>query len=282
MPKHPVRAAAGRFRNDKSASDRLARIPPAGRRGGGGEKETAKQSCGTLAPLRVAIVAPNNMMTREIGDPACPLWLLGDSNPTAWEDKLESPLDPRHPARHSIVTPILDGVQDGLYRACGRRIETRGLYIRNAVTAADSKPGGAEELWDEGVYGQVVELRNLLEAKTPPIVLTFGAFSFEFARRAIGLEPAWRYGHWGTDELGKAFRAAIKQFDPDRINVFPLLHITIARGRFLQAHEYFTRIKGGNYFEFVSHQLADRLRAHWDSPRLERLWIAKKERAAIA
>jgi hypothetical protein len=86
----------------------------------------------------------------------------------------------------------------------------------------------------------------------------------------------------GADDLGEAFRNAVEKFDPDRMNLFPLLHISIARGRFLQAHDYFTRIKGGNYFDFVSRQLADRLIAHRDSPRLRKLWIAERERAATA
>ncbi len=220
-------------------------------------------------------------MTREIGDRACPLWVLGDSNPTEWEDLLDSPLDPRHPARHNILTPILDGVQDDLYRACGRRIETRELYIRNAIGDANSKPRAAAELWDAGVCEQVTELGGLLRARLPPIVFTFGAFSFEFARRAIGLEPTRCYGKWGADALGEAFRSAVRAFDPDRLNLFPLLHVTIARGSFLQAHDYFTRMKGGNYFDFVSHRLADRLSAHQESPRLRTLWIADRERAAI-
>jgi hypothetical protein len=42
-----------------------------------------------------------------VGDPDFPIWLLGDSNPKGWQSVLETPLDPRHPARHNIWTPVL-------------------------------------------------------------------------------------------------------------------------------------------------------------------------------
>ena len=129
-------------------------------------------------------------MTREIGNAKGPLWLIGDSNPTNWADKLASPLDPRHPARHNIVTPILDGMQDALYRSCARRIETRELYIRNAVVSAGCKPNDREVSWSQGVLEQVDELREVLTGNRPTLILTFGAFSYEFARRAMRIEPA--------------------------------------------------------------------------------------------
>jgi hypothetical protein len=128
---------------------------------------TAQRPAGSLGFRAVAgcYSYTKRMMTREIGDPVCPLWLLGDSNPTEWEDLLESRLDPRHPARHNIVTPIFDGVQDHLYRAGQRRIETRKLYIRNAIADARSKPDAAEEVWDAELCEQVAELGKLLKAK---------------------------------------------------------------------------------------------------------------------
>ena len=40
-------------------------------------------------------------MREYAGDPECPIWLIGDSPPEAWVDRLATPLDPRHPARHN-------------------------------------------------------------------------------------------------------------------------------------------------------------------------------------
>jgi len=54
-------------------------------------------------------------MNESVGDPKFPIWLIGDSPPEAWADKLDTPLDPRHPARHSIWTSVADPMQDRFY-----------------------------------------------------------------------------------------------------------------------------------------------------------------------
>ncbi|MFC1981321.1 hypothetical protein ACFLVN_03660 [Chloroflexota bacterium] len=66
------------------------------------------------------------------GDPKFPTWLIGDSPPEKWADRLDTPLDPRHPARHSIWTSVADSMQDKLYRDGNRRLDTSEPYIRNA------------------------------------------------------------------------------------------------------------------------------------------------------
>ena len=45
------------------------------------------------------------------GDPEFPIWLIGDSPPENWVDKLDFPLDAKHPARHNVWTSILDSLQ---------------------------------------------------------------------------------------------------------------------------------------------------------------------------
>ena len=74
------------------------------------------------------------------GNPEFPIWLVGDSPPEAWADKLDTPLDPRHPARHSILTSVADPMQDRLYRQSKRRLDTSRLYIRNAVSQPLKRP----------------------------------------------------------------------------------------------------------------------------------------------
>lgn len=218
-------------------------------------------------------------MNRDSGDKSSPFWLLGDSNPTRWEEKLNDPLDSRHPARHNILTPILDGVQDAVYRACRLRIDSRKLYIRNAIASAAVKPSGQDQAWDARVQNEVEVLATLLALHRPPILLTFGSFSYEFARRASGHNPGHPHRYWSSDRLGEAFRSAIEQFDPDGLNIIPLLHTTIARGRFLESHAYFTGVSDANYFEFVSEELAKRLIQHIDNPSFLRLWIEAPRRA---
>lgn len=86
-------------------------------------------------------------MLQEAGERNFPLWLLGDSNPKNWADKLNKPLDPRHPAIHNIWTPIIDSIQDKVYRENCLRVETTELYIRNALENANEKPNNNEKIW---------------------------------------------------------------------------------------------------------------------------------------
>ncbi len=133
-----------------------------------------------------------------------PIWLVADSEPKNWQRQLDSPLDPRHPARHNIWTPVLDYMQYYLYRNGKRRFNTENLYIRNAVKNPSDKPEGADLHWSQKLETKVNEFRGLLDAK-PKIVLTFGAFAFEFLRRACGERPK-QFGDWGTKELGSQFK----------------------------------------------------------------------------
>jgi hypothetical protein len=92
--------------------------------------------------------------------------------------------------------------------------------------------------------------------------LCFGAFSFEFARRALGQQPQRVYNYWGARTLGAEFRRRLEDFKVDQVNALPLLHTSISRGRFVESHQYFSGQTDGNYFEYVGQALADRLLEH--------------------
>jgi hypothetical protein len=209
-------------------------------------------------------------MKSEIGDKGFPIWLLGDSNPRNWQEDLESPLDPRHPARHNIWTSVLDVIQDRVYRERRLRVDTSALYIRNAIGDPSNKPPENISYWDPLIEQGVVEFRQSLDQSCPILVFCFGAFSFEFMRRSFRVEPAHPYHVWGASRLGNEFRKRMDRFDVHAINAIPLLHTSISRGKFLQSHEYFTRQDGGNYFEYVGNRIADKLLEHCDQLKI---WI---------
>jgi len=201
-------------------------------------------------------------MEPSCGDPKFPIWLVADSPPKEWHEQLLAPLDPRHPARHNIWTPILEYTQEALYRKKKRRFDTARLYIRNAVTNPDNKPDARSCDWIEvpQVKVEMDKLQTEIEYFKPKIVLTFGAFAFEFLRRTEGKEPLRRFSYWGTKLLGDEFRKSIKSYDPSGVNIIPLLHVSIARGKFLESHRYFVGEAGEepvNYFEYVGKMLAD-------------------------
>lgn len=198
-------------------------------------------------------------MKSEIGDKNFQIWLLGDSNPKNWQEILVTPLDPRHPARHSIWTPVLDVIQDSVFRNARKRVDTSSVYIRNAIENPFDKPTENQNNWNENVEQANRELSQLISQYHPVFVFCFGAFSFEFIRRALNENPKRPFGYWGAKRLGIEFRQRIQKFDPSKINILPLLHTSISRGRFFESHNYFTDQVGGNYFEFVGNHIADKL-----------------------
>ncbi len=194
-------------------------------------------------------------MERESGCRNFPIWLIGDSPPENWKDRLSTPLDPRHPARHNIWTPVIDGIQDCVFRAERLRVDTDRLYVRNAIQDREHKDTVRGRVWSP-LNRDIEELRGLLEQYQPPLVFTFGAFACEFTRRSLGCSEERAYSWWSTKRLGEEFRHSVDEFCPDRINLVPLLHVSISRGRFLESHRYFTCDENGNYFDYVAEKVS--------------------------
>jgi uracil-DNA glycosylase len=183
------------------------------------------------------------------GNPEFPIWLIGDSPPAAWVNKLDTPLDPRHPARHNIWTSVADPLQDRLYRQRKLRLDTSRLYIRNAMLSLG-----------EQIQSSEPRLKELLDKHRPSVVLTFGASAFMLALFASGETPQKLCKT--TKLLGERFRSRIEKYDEHKVNIIPLLHVSIARGKFLEGHRDFVGAYGQapvNYFDYVGTKLADLL-----------------------
>jgi len=204
------------------------------------------------------------MMEREVGNRNFPLWLIGDSNPTQWQSSLKTPLDPRHPIRHNIWTPIIDVIQDRVFRSLEMRIDTSTIYIRNAVNDPAKKPSQISVQWSISAESEISDLTSLIKDHKPIMLFCFGAFSYEFVRRAMGEQEKRKYGYWGARRLGDEFRYRIGNFDPIKNNIIPLLHRSISGGKFIESHEYFCNEKGVNYFEVVGSKIADKILQYKD------------------
>ena len=191
-------------------------------------------------------------MLRESGNRNSAIWLIGDSSPPNWSERLDGPLDSRHPARHNIWTPVLEGIQKQVFVGDRLRVDDSQLYVRNAVHNPEDKPRDNAVEWDLKLLEETVEFGKLLRTRAPRLVFTFGAFAFEFARRSLEREPKRSIRYWTTKGLGAEFRQTVEGFNPRELNVFPLLHVSIAGGHFLKSHENFTRETNGNYFDFVA------------------------------
>lgn len=203
-------------------------------------------------------------MKRESGDKHFPIWLLGDSEPKRWQNVIDTPLDPRHAVRHIIWTPVLDVIQDRIFRKLGKRIDTSSIFIRNAIEDSSKKPRQNDIDWKQYVKMEIAKLKELISQHNPKIVLCFGAFSFEFARRALNQQPNRNYRYWGARRLGHEFRSRIAQFDFKKTNILPMLHRSVGGGKFLQSHEYFCNQEGANYFDFVGTSIAGKILENYD------------------
>ena len=204
-------------------------------------------------------------MNREAGSKTYPIWLIGDSSPPRWEEHLRQPLDPRHPARHNIWTPILEGIQGHVFRAARTRIDTTDLYIRNAVHDAADKPPYRSPDWASQLAAKTRDLDDLIARHRPKLLLTFGAFACEFTRRSLDRGSPRAVSHWTSIALGDEFRRGVEDFDPTRVGHLPLLHVSIARGRFLESHRDFTGQDRANYFDHAAREIAALLLAHRDA-----------------
>lgn len=199
------------------------------------------------------------MMQRESGSPSSRVWLLGDSEPKNWSKELDWPLDPRHPARHNIWTPLLDVAQRHLYVLDKLRFDDSSLYVRNAISTAEHKPSDDKAVWPKEVGSELRQFAALAAQWKPMLIFSFGSFAHEFAGRALGSVQERRFDHWTATTLGERFHEACEAFDPQRTNLIPLLHISISYGRFLASHRDFCKNAKANYFEVVGPQIANLL-----------------------
>ena len=140
------------------------------------------------------------------GYPEFPIWLVGDSPPDKWADKLDTPLDPRHPARHSIWTSVADPMQDRLYRQRKLRLDTSRLYIRNASDKPLKEPIDREQ-----IHSMQEKLKRLLEGYWPTLVLTFGVNAFMITQLACGETISIKAA--SAKLLGAQFRTRIESWD---------------------------------------------------------------------
>lgn len=185
-------------------------------------------------------------MKRETGDKTYPIWLL---------------VNPKHPAvRHNIWTPVLSEIQDKVYRQLHTRIDATDIYIRNAVEDSRVVPKTLN-WWGAEVATEIELFREIVFEYKPKILITFGAFPYEFMRRVYEIKPEKGPKSWGTSNLGNEFGRSIANFDINKTNKIPLLRRIVESGKFIEDRNDF----GVNYFQYVGAKIADKIVEHRDS-----------------
>lgn len=193
----------------------------------------------------------DKMKKRESGDRNFPIWLL---------------VNPKHPTvRHNIWTPVLAEIQDKVFRDIQRRIDTTHLYIRNAVSDGSLVPNTLN-WWGAEVAAEIDSFREIVLEHKPKILISFGAFPFEFLRRVYDIKPQKGPKYWGAYYLGDEFGRSIENFDIDKTNRIPLLRRVVSSGKFIEDHNYF----GENYYQYVGSKIAEKIIENKDSLKI---WI---------
>lgn len=193
-------------------------------------------------------------MENHFGEPSFPVWLLGDSPPKNFADRLAHPFDSRHPAVHNIWTPIIHNVQTELFnhRLC---VNTASIYITNAADDLNGKPA-KKVSWPAGLCERADRFGELVKQHNPVMIFTFGAFAYAFACVALnGSKNSEPIVLPNTKILGDEFRKRLASFKSDAANVIPLLHCSIARGNFLSGHRNFCPPGKNNYFYYTAGEI---------------------------
>ncbi|CAA7599933.1 Hypothetical protein DEACI_0572 [Acididesulfobacillus acetoxydans] len=181
---------------------------------------------------------------RDSGEKSYPIWLL---------------LNPKHPAvRQNIWVPVLAEIQDKIYREIHARIDTSDIYIRNAVLDAGIVPKTLN-WWEAEVASEIEMFREEVLKYQPKILISFGAFPFEFARRTCGIKPEKGPKAWSNSNLQQEFTKAIENFDIGKTNTIPLIRRVFAGGRTAEEPTKGELRDGKGYFLHAGARIADKI-----------------------
>ena len=192
---------------------------------------------------------------KDSGDGSYPIWLL---------------VNPKYPAvRHDIWTPILNEIQDKVYRKLHARIDTEKIIFKNAVSDIGIVPNTSNSFAAE-VAKEIVMLRESVLEHQPKILITFGIITHEFVRRVFEIRPEKGPKYWSTTNLGDEFERSIANFDINQTNRIPLLRRVMNSGNFNEDCSHFSWEDSENYFRDVGTKIADRIIENKDSLKI---WI---------
>ncbi|MGC7872167.1 hypothetical protein ACPUYX_11630 [Desulfosporosinus sp. SYSU MS00001] len=176
---------------------------------------------------------------RESGEKTYPIWLI---------------FNPKHPVVSNYIwVPVLTEIQDKIFRELHTRINTVDIYKRNIVTDIDIIPMTAK-WWDDKVNVEINNFRDIALEYNPKIIISFGAFPYEFLRRVYGIEPEKGPKSWTNSNLEVEFEKSIKSFDINKTNTIPLL-------RRMSSTRKYKEEQNQNYFEKYIHYVSTKIAA---------------------
>lgn len=181
-------------------------------------------------------------MKSESGIRTYPIWLL---------------VNPKYPAvRYDIWRPVLDEIQDRVFRELQTRIDTTNIYMKSAVDDIGIVPNTLN-WWAKDVAKEIELFREIVQEHKPKMLFTFGAFPFEFARRVFEVKPEKGPKAWSTIILRNEFEKSMENFDISKTNVIPLLRRVVATDKLIETRNYLSLTDRETYFQHVGSEIAD-------------------------
>lgn len=189
-------------------------------------------------------IARGENSNRELGKRTYPIWLL---------------FNPKYPEVHrDIWRPVLDVIQDRVYRKLQTRIDTSDIFIRSAVDDRGIVPK-TSHLWGWKVAEEIELYREIILEHKPKMLISFGAFPYEFARRVYEVKPEKGPKAWGTSNLKDEFKQSMKNFEICQTNLIPLLRRINVTDEIKETRNILSRNEMELYFQDVGAKLADKI-----------------------
>ncbi|MCB8815838.1 hypothetical protein [Desulfosporosinus shakirovi] len=187
-------------------------------------------------------------MIKESGDRSFPIWLL---------------VNPKYPTDVlNIWNPIMYEIQDKVYRKLHARINSRNIYIKNAVSNIGrvSNTSNATE-----ADNNIALLKKSVSEYQPKLIITFGTITTEFVRRVFDIRPEKGPNYWSTSNLGDEFERSIANFDTTQTNWLPLNRRTMRAATNIKDWE-----EGKGHYHDIATKIADLFIENKDSLKI---WI---------
>lgn len=196
-----------------------------------------------------------SLVERDSGERTYPIWLL---------------VNPKYPAVvYTTWRHILAEIQEKVYREIQTRIDTTNIYIRGAVSDCGIVPNTLN-WWGNELSAEIQLFKEVIMEYNPKIIISFGAFTFEFMRRVYEIKPERGPKYWSASVLKGEFDRSIEEFDVNKTNRIPILRRVIESDKFIETQHYFNRNDSEKYFYHVGTKIAERIIENKDNLKI---WI---------
>jgi len=189
---------------------------------------------------------------KESGDKSHPIWLL---------------VNPNYLTLFQVIwAPILDEIQDKIYRSLHTRIETENIYIKSTVSDIGIVPRTSNCRTAEATQEIIMLKKSVLEHR-PKLLITFGAIAYELVKRVFEVKSQEGSKYWSSTNLSDEFERSIADFNIDQTNriPIPLPRQIMKISGFIEDRNYSSWEENETYFRNVGTKIADRIIENKDS-----------------